>query len=461
MMTTTDTSLDDAISQWLEQVAPTRVPDRVLDATFERTRGRRQDVGWLPRLFPPRALRAGLALSGIVAVVLAIAVATTVPLVGPVAGLPTSPDAWTRAMIETPSGTGAVVALAAAPGRLLAVVGDDAGVRLITSSDGRVWTLVPADRHPELSTPRGFGYPTVVGTDRGFLLLQLNEIWTSDTGDDWRRLAGETTDPDLRPGGPDFATAGGPGMVGVGGDKAWFSVDGSDWSTAAVPALPAEILARPDAERYVAMTGVTAGEDGLIAWGVASVPRADDPAESVAVPLLWASGDGRTWTDVVDPAMDAVTAVTGGPGGIVAAGQAGRDSALWFSAEGRAWQRIVGDVIDSRWPKGPDGTRINDDPGDVPVEMALVAATAGRDGYVVVGGDGLCVGEGFCGSDEAVILTSADGRSWARVQSDERFAGGSATHAVAWGSRFVVGGTVDGRPAVWISGLAGALEGAP
>ena len=460
-MTTNDRSLDDVISRWLEAVAPTRLPDRVLDATFERTRGRRQDVGWRPRFARPRALRAGLALSGAAAVVLAVAVATTSPLVGPGAGLPTTPDAWTQVVIETPSGTGAVVALAAAPGRLLAAVGDDAGVRLITSRDGREWTLVPADRHPDLSTPRGFGYPTVVGTDRGFLLLQLNEIWMSESGDDWHRRAGETTDPDFRLGGPDFATAGGPGIVAVGGEQAWYSVDGSDWSTAAVPALPAEILARPDAERYVAMNGVTAAADELVAWGLAEVPQSDDPDENIVVPLLWASADGRTWTDVVDPGMDAVTAVTGGPGGFIAAGRVGSEPALWASTDGRTWGRIAGDVLDSRWPKGPDGTRVNDDPGDVPVEMALLAAAAGRDGYVVVGGDGLCISEGFCGSDEAVIWTSADGRSWARVQSDERFGGGSATHAVAWGSHFVVGGTIDDRPAIWISGLAGAPERAP
>ena len=37
---------DESISRWLEQTAPARLPDRVLEATFERTRGSRQQVGW-------------------------------------------------------------------------------------------------------------------------------------------------------------------------------------------------------------------------------------------------------------------------------------------------------------------------------------------------------------------------------------------------------------------------------
>ena len=42
---------DDAVRQWLEEQAPLHLPDRVLEATFERTLGTRQKVGWrgLPR----------------------------------------------------------------------------------------------------------------------------------------------------------------------------------------------------------------------------------------------------------------------------------------------------------------------------------------------------------------------------------------------------------------------------
>ena len=37
---------DDSISKWLEETAPARLPERVLDATFERTRRSEQHLGW-------------------------------------------------------------------------------------------------------------------------------------------------------------------------------------------------------------------------------------------------------------------------------------------------------------------------------------------------------------------------------------------------------------------------------
>lgn len=45
-----DRRFDDAISRWLEQSASPRLPDRVLEATFERTRGSRQHLGWRERV---------------------------------------------------------------------------------------------------------------------------------------------------------------------------------------------------------------------------------------------------------------------------------------------------------------------------------------------------------------------------------------------------------------------------
>ena len=450
---TTDPRFDESISKWMEQTAPPRLPERVLEATFERTRRSRQQVGWRALLGRFHITRFASALGSAAVVVVAAAVALNFYLNQLEPGgprLPTTPGAWERVLIDTPSGTGTVVSLAATPHGLLAVVGEQDGnetTRLAVSTDGRNWTLVPDGQHPSLSSPRSFGYPSVVCTDRGFLLLQLNEVWMSENGYDWRRLAGETTDPDLRMGGPGAATNGGPGLVAVGGDKAWYSADGSDWSVAAVPALPEEILARPDSERYVEMTGVTAAGNDLVAWGIAEVPLADNSDEHLVVPLLWASSDGRTWVSVVDSEMESVTAVTGGPGGFAAAGRAGAEAAVWFSADGDAWERVADDAF----------TLVNDQGS--PVEPLLRSAAATSAGYVLVGGDGLC-STGPCPDQEAVIWTSADGRSWVRVASDDRFTGASANEAVAWGSHFVVGGVYDGKAAIWISGSEQPASGA-
>ena len=356
-------------------------------------------------------------------------------------GLPTTPGAWERGLIELPAGhPGSVVSLAVSPKGLLAVVGDQYldETQLAVSTDGRTWMIVPDGQHPSLITTRDFGYPTVVGTDRGFLLLQLQEVWTSENGYDWRRVAGPDTDPDLGIKHLRAATAGGPGLVAVGGDNAWYSVDGSDWSLAAVPALPAGILARPDSERSVEWTGVTAAGDDLVAGGIASVPRADNPDKQLVMPLLWTSHDGRTWASVALPEMDQITAVTGGPVGFIATGRAGPDAAVWFSADGDAWERVA----DGAFTAGGIS-----DPGRV---LVLESAAATGAGFVVVGGDGYCLHEP-CTYQDAVIWTSADGRSWSRVPHDARFTGASLVEAISWGSRFVVGGVYDGKAVTWLS----------
>ena len=348
------------------------------------------------------------------------------------APLPSTPKAWERVVIETPSVTGRVASIAVSPRGLLAVVGGDEPTHVAISTDGRKWTLVPDGQLPTLSNDRMFGMPSVLGTDAGFLMLQLNEIWISENGNYWRPLVGETTDPDLRMGVPSVATAGGPGLVGVGDDRAWYSVDGSDWSLAVVPPLPAEILARPESERYVEMTGVTAAGKDLVAWGIAEVPMADHPDGHLVVPLLWASRDGRTWIDVVDPDMDSVTAVAGGPGGFVATGQAGSEAAVWLSADGETWERVSDGAFAS------------------PVDLHLELAAATSAGYIVVGGNGQCLSTS-CSDQDVLIWTSADGRSWSRVPSADLWTGAKAYGAFALGSGFVIGGAYDGKPAIWIS----------
>ena len=346
------------------------------------------------------------------------------------APLPSMPTAWERVGVETPSVTGRVDSIAASPRGLLAVVGGDEPTHLAMSSDGRMWTLVPDGQLPPLSNDRGFGMPTVLGTERRFLMLTMNEVWTSADGNDWRPLATGATDPDLRLFGPDVAIAGGPGLVGVGDDKAWYSVDGSDWSLAVVPPPPAAIQARPESER---MNGVTAAGNDLVAWGIAEVPTTDDPTDNLVAPLLWASRDGRTWLDVVDPGMDSVTAVAGGPDGFVATGTADSEAAVWFSPDGTTWERV--------------GDGAFADPADL--RLGSVAATSA--GYVVVGGNGQCLSSS-CPDQDVAIWSSADGRSWSRVPNADLLTGAKAYGAFAWGSRFLLGGAHDGKPVVWVSG---------
>ena len=64
----TQKQLDDRISRWLEAEAPMQLPDRVLRATFERTRGTRQQGGWQTVLRRTQMNRLIFALGGAAAV---------------------------------------------------------------------------------------------------------------------------------------------------------------------------------------------------------------------------------------------------------------------------------------------------------------------------------------------------------------------------------------------------------
>ena len=70
----TDERFDQSVSRWLEETAPVRLPERVLDATFERTRKSRQHLGWRAVLGRPQMARS-LAVLGGAAVVVAVATA--------------------------------------------------------------------------------------------------------------------------------------------------------------------------------------------------------------------------------------------------------------------------------------------------------------------------------------------------------------------------------------------------
>jgi hypothetical protein len=65
----TNRGFDETVSKWLEETAPPRVPDRVFEATFERTRRTRQHMGWRGLLRWLQVARFASALCGAVVVV--------------------------------------------------------------------------------------------------------------------------------------------------------------------------------------------------------------------------------------------------------------------------------------------------------------------------------------------------------------------------------------------------------
>lgn len=283
-----------------------------------------------------------------------------------------------------------------------------------------------------------------------------SEVLASEDGLTWRRIAGPTEDRDLRSGTPIAAAAAGPGLVAVGADnKAWYSTDGSDWALAEVPPPPGEPsplerpLDRTQTQGTVEMQGVAVSGRNLVAWGISIWVHDDNSA--TFVPVVWASNDGVSWAKVDAPQW-AYPKVASGPNGFAVASEEG---SVWLSADGRSWERAAKDAFgSSRWPE-----LLNDD--GIRVEMQVSSLAAGVAGYIAVGTDGVCMLG--CSSEETVIWTSPDGRTWSRLPDDDLFravAGAGADVAAARGFDFIVGGESDGKPTIWISGSEQAGNGA-
>jgi hypothetical protein len=461
---------DESISKWLEETAPSQLPERVLEATFERTRTSKQQVGWRALLGRIRLTRFAPALSGAVVIVLAAALALSYyasqqEIAGPAnpAPLPATPDVWSRVSIDSRFRTAQVDpdSLASSPHGLLALLGElgSNAFELAVSTDGLTWWQVPSTQHPPLGG--NVELIQLIGTDRGFMMIVGNDVWTSPDGLTWERLTGQE-DPDLRQGEILDAAAGGQGFVAVGSNNtAWYSTNGSDWSLADVPPPPAD-FGGPDytgPPPNVTMYQVATSGAALVAWGYAS---ADNRDETIVEPVVWTSRDGRTWTSVPGPGIDSV-ALAGRPGSFVATGMliggipAGlANRVAFFSNDGQTWERATND-LESRRPQNPNGGLSKDEP-----LLTVDAVAAAGSGFVAVGSDGMCLIDP-CADAEAAIWTSVDGRSWARMAGDDLFRvnepsdpnaspGAYATSVVTWGSRFVVGGQYDGKPVIWISG---------
>lgn len=388
------------------------------------------------------------------------------------AGLPTTPNAWSR----YPLGPMRVDAITAGGPGLVAVGWDEQGAAVWTSSNGRTWSQVPGEQLGPGTinhvTAGGPGLVAVGTTDNELLRIAGDQpdrpshavVWTSEDGRTWTRLP---EDPVFRSAeiGPSAITAGGPGLVAVGPNEAWFSSDGITWDQAAVPPVPADVYPGDDGRSpQIYLTDVAASDGRLVAIGTAMLDIASP--DETWVPIIWASVDGTSWTDVsldaeVFPRGSNIAEVTHGPNGYVAVGsleQGTQDQpAVWTSADGMRWHRVSSDqeAFDTRVLL----------PGR---SSAIRSVAASERGYVAAGADGHCSHGGACRSREAAVWTSKDGEAWVRVSPGDVFRvvssgpdsgdqGSYASRVVAWGSRFVVEGGYDRRDAIWIShGRTGA-----
>lgn len=183
-------------------------------------------------------------------------------------------------------------------------------------------------------------------------------------------------------------------------------------------------------------TAVTGGPGGLVAVGAGR--RLDDP------PVVWHSADGVAWTEASGPwgPGDVVVSVVSHGRRLVAAGyrldvtsddlESGASPMLWVSADGRAWGRVR--------------------PGGLPVEGAITRLVVAGDRLVALGFEGTVSLEPlFPPGPESSgrVWTSGDGVDWVdRTPPGVRH---WFTDAAVSGGVVAVAGSSGDDPFLWLS----------
>jgi hypothetical protein len=241
--------------------------------------------------------------------------------------------------------------------------GGDAAVW--TSGDGVTWSRVPHDEAvfggegTQIMHSVTVGGPGLVAVGAAEEGSDAAAVWTSVDGITWSRVPHD----EAIFGGPanhtmNDVTVGGPGLIAVGAEfsashqnaAVWTSMDGIAWSRAPHNHEVFGGSGNVGAE----MWSVTAGGPGLVAVG----GRWDGPlAQRTYHAAAWTSSDGVTWTLVPDdetvfggdPSMRSVTVA--GPGMVAAGG-----ATVWTSVDGIRWSRIPHDDAVFGEPPLPSGT---------------------------------------------------------------------------------------------------------
>lgn len=261
------------------------------------------------------------------------------------------------------------------------------GTTLLTSQDGRAWTLLPQPQWQTMALVdlvESGGLLVAVGRDTADIENELAVVWLSDDGVEWRRAEGG---PDLQGAQLIDVIATDDGFVAAGGFPSrdaggmWSSADGEIWTLTTTP--------EPFSRAFT--WAVTEGGPGFVAVGWL---RNDDPAVGFE-PAFWTSGSGLTWT--LAPTPDGapgsqVRDVVSSDAGLVAVGdlvQGGRAFA-WASADGTSWELVEGhETFDGAVATG---------------------VTAFDGGVIAVGGRNV---------DDGGVWLTADGHRWAVVEDPE------------------------------------------
>lgn len=365
-------------------------------------------------------------------------------------------------------GEGAIVEIVSSRFGLFAVEADRDQTSLWRSSDGIVWDLAQTDPgfssgaeiNAIVETELGLvavGAWTEVGSDPysewGFVRERREPaVWLSVDGETWERVTddqiersvedGSPTDDDQHLGAMSDIVVWEGRLVAVGWSSsrnhhgaAWVAdLDGRNWKVATKGLTGAGTM-------FTEVTGVSAFDGGLVAVG-----------STLSRPSVWASPDAMTWS-IIEPRdsfgnlqFDRPVQVTIGGAGLVAVGAhqrmtqeyvdpPGRGySIVWLSRDSEEWLRLT--------PEQLDGVFLED---AIAVDPWLVAVGVQGDGYSTQPG----VWYSTSGAEWQGVDLGLDGYEW----------GESTVNAIVRGGPgLVAGGTVQGKPELWLWASEGSVE---
>jgi hypothetical protein len=369
-------------------------------------------------------------------------------------GVPASPGAagpyrWTLVSSKGEASTYSVgPVLRRADGSLLAI-GFGQQARVLSSTDGRAWTVEPAD--PGLLRASANHLSLVTGlADSGGQLVAvgataLDDIssgdaraWTSTDGVRWQAVPSSAGMLDAE---MESVTAGPDGFVAVGSDgfpggntqlpgargaAVWLSSDGRTWTRA------------PSQTSFegAVMFGVAHTSSGYVAWGEIHDPGGSGPS----LPPIWTSSDGLHW-DRASGIGDA-----GGPGNPIASVVAMGDRLVAVGSR-QLPESADGIVVPAAWQSDDGGhswtlASSPDASGAAPRAGGLRDVAQSGSDLVAVGH--LELPSGQTGPLSAIAWRSTDqGASWVALPDEPSFAGSIMDRVVGIGGGFVAFGSAD------------------
>lgn len=282
-----------------------------------------------------------------------------------------------------------------------------------SSTDGRTWSRVALDEsftnahfQSVVALPGGDALIYGIVTQPGGFEPSRQAAWRSADGVGWEEVAltlpGDSLGPFIVAGERGYATAVTWSDPTESVSEVWHSADGVRWEVSGLQLRTTSEDAEPAAgQDSVSVRDLAAGDEGFVAAGVAGDWTGDQRTDT---PMVFASGDGREWTEAVRSELPdqptLLVAALGSDWILTATDFDTGGTTIWWSVNGLEWEQRSGVEVPA--PAGMEAVGL----GAIPIVGDIVGA--GRR-VVLTGVVVVC-----CHSPvwAAGVWSSVDGHRW-------------------------------------------------